>query len=313
MANELWVEKYRPKTINDYVFVDENQKRRINTWIKEGIIPHLMLSGNAGVGKTTLAKVLVNELGIDPSDVLFINASSDNGIDNIRDKLTTFVGTMPFGEWKIIILDESDYLSPNAQACLRNLMEQYSNGTRFILTANYESRLIPALHSRCQSFHITSLDKEEFTNRIVNILLNENVELNESNIDILDTYIGACYPDMRKCINSCQQNIVDGVLCELSGGGSNSNDYLISAIDLFKNKKYLEARKLICSQMRVDEVEDLFRLMYMNLKLWADTPDKEDEAIVIIRDGMVKSVSCADQEINIAATLVELQMLAERN
>ena len=136
---ELWVEKYRPRDVDGYVFRDEVQREQVKQWIKEGTIPHLLFSGAAGIGKTTLAKILINALGIDTYDVLEINASRENNVDNVRNNITNFVSTMPFGQFKIVLLDEADYLSPNAQAALRGVMEEYSQTARFILTCNHSS------------------------------------------------------------------------------------------------------------------------------------------------------------------------------
>jgi len=161
---QLWTEKYRPNDIDGYVFRDEEQKAQVKTWIDEGAIPHLLFSGAPGVGKTTLAKILIKQLEIDDFDVLEINASRENSIDTIRDKITGFVQTMPFGDFKVVLLDEADYLSPNAQAALRGVMEEYHTTARFILTCNYPNRIIPALHSRCQGFHIAKIDQTLFEN-----------------------------------------------------------------------------------------------------------------------------------------------------
>ena len=151
---ELWVEKYRPKQVSEYVFRDLLHKQRIENWISEGGIPHLLFSGGAGTGKTTLALLLVNELKVAEYDFLQINASRDNGVDLMREKLTNFGQTMPFGEYKVVLLDEADYLTPNGQAILRGIMEQYHEILRFILTCNYPNRIIPAIHSRCQGLNI---------------------------------------------------------------------------------------------------------------------------------------------------------------
>ena len=151
---ELWVEKYRPSTVNGYVFRDETQKMQVLQWIKEKSIPHLLLSGNAGIGKTTLAKILLNELDVNSLDVLEINASRERGIDEVRERITRFVSMIPFGDFKVVLLDEADYLTPAAQASLRGVMEEYHETSRFILTCNYPNKIIPAIHSRCQSFHI---------------------------------------------------------------------------------------------------------------------------------------------------------------
>ena len=172
---ELWVEKYRPKTVDGYVFRDDHQRKQINTWIKEKSIPHLLFSGSAGIGKTTLAKLLINEIGIEDYDVLEINASRENSVDVIRDKITNFVQMIPFGPFKVVLLDEADYLTLNAQAILRGLMETYASTSRFILTCNYPNKVIPALHSRCQGFHVEKTDQTEYTARVATILVEENI------------------------------------------------------------------------------------------------------------------------------------------
>ena len=172
---ELWVEKYRPNTVSGYVFRDDAQRNQVNTWIKEKTIPHLLFSGNAGIGKTTLAKLLFNELEIQDLDILEINASRTNSVDDVRDKIINFVQMIPFGDFKVVLLDEADYLSPNAQAALRGVMEEYHTTARFVLTCNYENRIIPAIHSRCQGFHIAKVDQTEFTARVATILITEGI------------------------------------------------------------------------------------------------------------------------------------------
>ena len=302
----LWVEKYRPNTLEGYVFRDDNQKTQVEQWIKARTIPHLLFSGAPGVGKTTLAKILLNTLDIIGTDILEINASRENSVDVIRDKITNFVQTMPFGEFKVVLLDEADYISPNGQAALRGVMEMYHQSARFILTCNYPNRVIPALHSRCQGFHIEKVDKNEFTARVAEILIAENVE---PDLDTLDTYVKATYPDLRKCINTVQMNTSEGKLQPPNTADTGTQDYKIEMVDLFKAGKITEARKLLCSQARPEEMEDIYKWMYDNVEIFGNTEDKQDEAILVIKQGLVDHSFVAEAEINLSATLIKLSRI----
>ena len=302
---ELWTEKYRPNTIKDYVFKDKNQRGQVESWITEGSIPHLLFSGSAGIGKTTLARILCNELKIEAFDILEINASRENRIETVRDKITNFVQMIPFGPFKVVLLDEADYLTPNSQAILRNVMETYSNHSRFIITCNYPNRIIPALHSRCQGFHFERTDITEYTARIATVLVEEDIDFD---IDTLDTYVKAAYPDLRKCINNVQQNII-GKKLSLPTSVESSNDYRIEMVELFKKRKLRQARTLVCSQALPEEIESLYKWMYANLDLFGNTDDLKDQAIIIIKQGLIDHTICADGEINLAATLIKLERL----
>ncbi len=303
---ELWVEKYRPKTVSEYVFKDETQKRLINGWVNDKSIPHLLFAGSAGTGKTTLAKVLINDLDIQPADVLLINASRTNSVDDVRDKIVSFVQTMPWGDFKVVLLDEADYLSPNAQAALRGVMEEYHSVARFILTCNYDNKIIPAIKSRCQVFQIQKQDESEFFNRMVTILDSEGVEYDPY---LLGTYVVATQPDMRKTINNLQANSMDNKLSAVDEDSQDDSAWLIKMVDLFKSGNIREARKLIIANARPDEYESIYRKMYENLDWFGDTPDQQDNAVIAIRNGLVKHLSVADVEINLSATLIELQMI----
>jgi len=302
---DIWVEKYRPKTVDEYVFKDQAQKNQVKSWIADGGIPHLLFSGSPGTGKTTLAKVLINDLGVQDADVLMINASRDNGVDLIRRKITNFSETMPWGDYKVILLDEADYISAEGQAALRGVMEQYHASVRFILTCNYPNKIIPALQSRCQGFHITSLDETDFTVRIAEILVENGVEFE---IETLDSFVRATYPDLRKTINNVQMAVVDNKLAQAEQSDQDTG-WRIKMVELFKSNQIREARKLIIANCRTDEYEEMYRWLYRNVEFFGDNEDKQDQAIVVIRNSMVKHTQVADPEINLSATLIELNNL----
>jgi replication factor C small subunit len=307
--NQLWTEFYRPKTIQDYVFRDENQRLQVATWIKEKSFPHLLLSGSPGVGKTTLAKILINEVEIEEYDVLEINASRERGIDEVRDKITTFISMIPFGSFKVVLLDEADALTPAAQAAMRGVMEEYHQTARFILTANFPNRIIPAIHSRCQGFHIEKVDPTEFTARAATILINENIEFD---LDTLDTFVKITYPDLRKCINLLQQNCRNSVLHSPNTTDSGMSDWRTKMVALFKAGKFREARQLICSSAQSNEMEDIYKWLYQNLDFFGTTDEAKDNAVLIIKQGLVDHAVCADAEICMSATLIKLFRLKYR-
>lgn len=302
MKNNLWVEKYRPTSLDGYVFVDNNQKTQIEGWIADGMPPHLLFSGAAGTGKTTLAKILINEFKIQPYDLLEVNASRNNTVEYIKNTIVSFVSTMPFGDYKIVLLDEIDYMSLPAQAVLRGVMEDNAATSRFIMTCNYPHKVLPALKSRSQGFQIDKIDHTQFTARVAEILITEGIV---PDLDILDSYVKATYPDLRKCIGLVQQNSMSGelVLTKSSGTGS---DFKVTAVELFKAGNIQQARKTLCDNITYSDVDELITWSYNNLDLWSDTEEGQDEAILFIRDAAARVPLVSDPEINLSAMFIEL-------
>lgn len=204
-----------------------------------------------------------------------------------------------------ILTHNCDYLSASSQAVLRGLMERYSNTARFILTCNFPYKIIGPLHSRCQGFHIDKVDQTEFTARIAEVLITENVEFD---LDTLDNYVKATYPDLRKCINLVQMNSSSGRLVQSHSASSveGSDDYKLAVVDLMKKKQYTKAREVLCASVRPEDMEQFFRWCYDHLDLWGDTDEQQDAAILVIRNGLVNHAVIADPEINMAACLIEL-------
>lgn len=309
MAQDLWVEKYRPSKVSDYVFRDEKQRKQVEKWISEKSIPNLLLSGTQGLGKTSLINVLLHEIGVEKGDILEINASEETSIEVIRTKVINFASTIPFGDFKVIILEEAEQISGAGQAALKRVIEEYSESTRFILTTNNPHKIIPPIHSRMQNFHMVSLDEDAFRYRLAEILSAEEIE---ADLETLDSYIKACKPDLRKCINSLQLNIIDGKLTMPSSDSGSKTDWMIAMTDLFKRGLITEARELICANASDNDYPEIYRFLYRNLSLWGESEIQREEAIIAIRDGLVKDTSCADREINLSATLVVLKNIRNK-
>lgn len=310
MSVSLWVEKYRPRTLDDFVWADAAMRAKTEEWIADGALPHLLLAGRSGTGKTSLSELLMLELRIPDGDILRIKASRERKVDEIQERIGGFVNSWAFGPSgiKYILLDEIDAISPMAQKMLRNDMETYSDVCRFVSTCNYLNKIIVPLQGRFQTLQFQTLDRDDFIVRAATVLINENVDFD---VEVLDAYVARTYPDLRKCIGLLQQRTLGGVLQAPSAGDEASQDYLLSVIDLFTAGRHTEARTLIVSQAQPEEYNEVYRFFYSNLGLFGRTQNQQDRALLAIRQGVVNHALVFDVEINLAATLVELCQIAQ--
>jgi len=298
-GNTLWVEKYRPKDLSTYIG-NEHLKSKVSIYLESEDVPHLLLYGRAGTGKTTLAKIITNNI---ECDTMYINASDENSVDAVRFKIRSFASTTGFKDMKVIILDEADYLTPNAQAALRNLMETFSKHCRFILTCNYVERIIDPIQSRCQSFKVVPPSKKEVAQQLVHILKQENCTFELDDIALI---VNAGYPDIRRVINSAQRQIVDSKL-KIDTSSIIQNDYKIKLLEMLTtNSKLNEMRKLIADNS-VSDYSELFRLLYDEVESYG--VGKETECILAIANGQHQDVNVVDKEINFISTLIRIKRI----
>jgi DNA polymerase III delta prime subunit len=298
--HSLWVERYRPNKLDDYVG-NEHLKEKVAGYLESGDVPHLLLYGKAGTGKTTLAKLIVNSI---ECDYMIINASDENNADTVRNKVKNFASSMGFKPFKIIIMDEFDYMTPNAQAILRNLMETFSKHCRFILTCNYVEKVIDPIQSRCQSFQIVPPTKKDVAIQMSKILKAENIEFD---VKDLVPIIDSSYPDIRKVINTCQLNSAKGKL-KVDVQNLLENDYKMKVVDILKSNddkrnKYMKVRQAIIDSKATD-FSDLYTVLYDKVDEYAGA--NTSGVILLLGDGVAKSAVAIDKEIIAASTLIQI-------
>lgn len=293
----IWTEKYRPDTLDGYIG-NTDITSKVKVYLESGDVPHLLLYGKAGTGKTTLAKLIINNIDC---DYIYINASDENNVDTVRNKIRDFASSVGFEPLKVIILDEADYMTPNAQAALRNLMETFSKHTRFILTCNYVEKIIDPIQSRCQVFGITPPSRKNVAERLFYIYREESIpniwnDLDQSEVkEAIVTIVNSTYPDIRRSINSLQSHIVDGkiVIDEQSLVESN---YMTKILDELQNSKSFTTIRQIIADSKVKSFEDLFRFLYDNV----DSYSKDAAAVItIIAQTQYQASFAVDKEINV--------------
>jgi len=299
MSHSLWVEKYRPKDLSTYVG-NEHLKEKVKVYLESEDVPHLLLYGKAGTGKTTLAKIITSNIDC---DYMYINASDENKVDDVRNKIKTFASSVGFKSLKVIILDECDYLTPNAQAALRNLMETFSKHCRFILTCNYVERIIDPIQSRCQSYKVVPPSKKEVAQQMVNILKEENCTFELDDIALI---VNAGYPDIRRVINSAQRQIVDGKL-KIDTSSVIQNNYKLQLLEMLSsNAKLNDIRKLIADNS-ISDYSEIYRLLYDEVDNYGK--GKQAECIMNIAEAQFQDVNVVDKEINFMSLIIRIMRI----
>ncbi len=306
---QLLVEKYRPSTLDEYIFQNDTHRTKFKEYVDNKSIPNLLLSGTQGTGKSTIARILVKSLGVDEDmDVLVLNASDDNSVDDVRDRIKVFITTYSLSGMKIVLMEEADRLSKPAQKALKVLTEDFSDNARFILTCNHEHLLDKALKSRFQQFKFTAPDTNDVAIRLAEILAAEGVK---ASIDMIDKFVSIGFPDIRQTIQLVEQHIVNGRLTDpqvaLDGA-----DWKIELLSLIEQGDWHEARALLCGSVSNEEWDEVYTFIYRNVgkvKRWATVAHSRDSAVVLIAQYMYQHNFVADPEINAAALLIELSRI----
>lgn len=299
----------RPESIDDYVFVDKDMETKFREWITEKYLPETILSGPPGTGKSTLAYLLCREIGFDPADIRIFDGSTDTGVDLVREKIRPFVETISHDELgRVVIVEEFDRLSKNSQDSLKCIMIDNMDNARFILLTNNIHRVDSAIISRCQVFQIDALDKDEYTYRVATVLANKEIEFD---LPTLEHYVEKNYPDMRGIFKDIERFTFDNVLkIKESKSDFSNQEWMMKAVILFQDQRHREARDIVCKNIRYEEYEYFYRVMYENVDWWAEGDDKKrDKALLAIKDHLVDDSSVGDREIVLASCLTTLAMI----
>lgn len=305
--HQMWAEKYRPITLDDYVFQNSTHKQNFEKYISTKSIPNILLSGIQGTGKSTIARILINSIGVDTEyDVMTLNASESNSVDDVRDRIRTFITTYSMSGIKIVLLEEADRLSKHAQDALKVLTEDYSEVARFIATCNNPHLLTPAFKSRFQQYLFKAPDVNDVALRIATILQQEGVKFN---LDLVDKFVAIGFPDIRQTIMLIEQHVTDGKLQDPTVT-VNGADWKIDLLTYVEKGLWRPARELLCSSVSSEEWTEVFSFLYRNIdKVEKWDTIKRDQAVVCIAQHLYQHSLVADPEINAAAMLIELSRI----
>lgn len=307
-THSVWAETCQPSNLKQYIFQNSKHETIFKEFVEtQSLNGHLFLSGPSGTGKTTLANVLVKELKVDPLDVLFVKASENNQVDFYRDTLPLFVNSMPNGDFRVVILDEADFISQNAQAVLRKTLENPNNPTRFILTCNYPGRMMPSLKSRCQQYSFAAPNQEDVTEYVARELIQKGIKID---LDILDRYVAAGYPDLRSIFNMVQPSCINGVLLDITNE-STDGDYKFDLLPLLEKGNWKGCRKLLCESVAGEEWESVYTFLYQNIHRCTkfQNQDNWDQAIIAIADMLDKHTRSPDPEITAISLITQLSQI----
>lgn len=301
--NSLWVDVYSPRTLDDVIFSSPRDRQTFESYIQEGSIPNLMFVGPGGTGKSSLSKVLVSELKMDPLDVQKINCS-DEKIDAIREKVKTFAYTMPMGNFKMVRLEELDGLSHDAQRLLRDLIEEVSESCRFIATLNHQNKILPPLLDRFTIYNFPAPSKDDILLRMAEILEKERIAFE---VDDLEKIVSAAYPSIRKTLIMLERGSKTGTLSVASDGVA--SDWKLQLLPLIETSDFKAARSLVCERATKEELVDVYRFLYENIQRCKKLAQKQDQAIVLIAQYQYQHAFVSDPEIQTAALFIELSAL----
>jgi replication factor C subunit 2/4 len=304
-----WDIKYSPTSIDKFIFQDGDTKNYFNQIVTTQTIPHLFLHGGAGCGKTSLVRILIEQCGINKFDVLWLNASDDNNVETIRSRILTFIKSSSFGEYKVIVLDEADYITKEAQAILRGVMVDYALSAKFILTCNFEQNVLGALQSRCEVAEIKAGDKFEISEHIINILVAEEVKFDNNTLDYVENYVNLGYPDIRKIIKLIQKNTINGVLVKASDviDITHHKDMLIK---LLSDNNWMALRLYSVDHFTtIAEYDTVYKCLYENLHIipkFEKNMALYEEAILVIAEYLVNNAKALSPDIIFTACCLTL-------